>query len=173
MTTSSKPEPLTASQVEELGEEYLQLESDIGEIKKKATEEITALASRSEEIRNKLIAQVWHYGGAHAEKSKLLYGIKLEVMGTFGMSSTVDAAAVEEFRLALVEEKQSRLLKRIFEKTIRWTLSPHASIFLRAEHEAGKLSNRLFMLFAKCTVSKPQSPRLVVRPREKAAAAAG
>jgi hypothetical protein len=172
MTSLPKPEPLTASQVEELGKEYLQLESDIGEIKKKATEEITSLATRSEEIRNKLIDQVGRYGGAHAEKSKLLYGLKLEVMGTFGMSSTVDAAAVEEFRLALVEEKQPRLLKMFFEKTIRWTLAPQASILVRVAHQAGKLPDKLFMLFAKCTVSKPQSPRLVVRPREKAAAAA-
>jgi hypothetical protein len=40
------------------------------------------------------------FGSSHAEKSKLLHGITQEMMVTFGSAVSIDAAAVERFRLA-------------------------------------------------------------------------
>jgi hypothetical protein len=66
------------------------------------------------------------------------------MMVTFGSSSRIDAAAVERFRLALIESGQSRLLKRI---------------------KGEKLSAALLSLYSQCQVVKPKSPSLVVREK--------
>jgi hypothetical protein len=165
MASAAKAVCLTPCQVEELASEYRSLELKIYGIVKKALDDAAPHRKRLDEVWEVLLAQVRQFGSAHAEKSKLLHGLTLEVMATFGSSSSIDGAAVETFRLALVKAKQSRLLKRIFEKTIRWTLAPQASTLLRAEHDAGKLPNKLFMLFARCSVPKDLTPKLVVRPK--------
>ena len=84
-------------------------------------------------------------------------------MSTYGVSTSVDGAAVERFRLELVKAKQARLLKKVFEKTIRWNLSPLASTIIKAEK---KLSNKLLALYAQCTVTKAKRPSLIVRPKK-------
>jgi hypothetical protein len=157
--------PPTPTEVEVLAEQYQDVETQIAEIKKKAIEDLAPLVTQQETLWDQLVEKVKKFGSQHAEKSKLLYGIRLEVLGTFASSSSIDAAAVETFRLALVKAKQSRVLKRIFEKTVRFTMLPQAATFLRAEHDAGKFPANLFVLFARCTVPKDLSPKLVVRPR--------
>jgi hypothetical protein len=155
----------TPAAVEALAEKYQELETKIAEIQKKAADDAAPHKERLDEVWDLLVGQVRQFGSTHSEKSKILYGLKLEVMGTFASSQAIDAAAVESFRLALVKEKQGRLLKRIFEKTVRWTLLPQAAAFLRQEHDAGALPNKLFLLFARCSVPKELTPRLQVRPR--------
>lgn len=157
----------TPASVEALAEEYQKLESKIAEIQKKAADDAAPHKKRLNELWELLVADVRQFGSSHSEKSKILYGLKLEVMGTFGSTSAIDAAAVESFRLALVKEKQGRLLKGIFEKTERWTLLPQASAFIRQEHDAGTLPNKLFLLFARCSVPKELTPKLQVRPRNQ------
>ena len=123
-------------------------------------------AARQGELRELLITQVREFGSAHAEKSKLLHGLEWEVLATFGSSNVLDGAAVETFRLALLQEKKTRLLKKVFEKVIRWTMADTAGAFLRTEHEAGKFPDRLYALFARCSVPKELTPRLQVRPKK-------
>ena len=117
-------------------------------------------------MKGELVDLVRDFGSAHAEKSKLLHGAVYEMMATFGMSSSTDAAAVEKFRQALVKAKQARLLKRIFQKTTRWDLSPEAGLVIRDT----KLSKSLLALYSQCSVSKPKSPVLEVRKKKGAAA---
>ena len=105
------------------------------------------------------------YGGAHAEKSKLLHGLAYEVMVTFGQTVSMDGVAVEALRTALQEQKQTRLLKKIFEQTVRWTLNPQASEIVRSS----RLSDKLRSLFARCQVVKERAPSLTVRLKERAA----
>src|SRR5437868_12011392 len=62
-----------------------------------------------DQLKEELIDLVRDFGSAHAEKSKLLHGITQEMMVTFGSSVSIDAAAVEKFRMALEEAKQTRL----------------------------------------------------------------
>src|SRR6266581_4563006 len=69
---------------------------------------------------------------AHAEKSKLLHGITHEILATFGVSTSIDAAAVERFAQALRTAKQTKILNRIFEQTTRYTLRPDAGHIIRA-----------------------------------------
>lgn len=169
MATAAKPAPLAPAEVEELAEEYRDLELKIAGIAKKAMDDLAPHKKRLDEVWEELVPQVRNFGSAHAEKSKLLYGLELEVMGTFGSTTAIDAAAVERFRQALVKMKQARLLKTVFEKTVRWTLAAQASAFLRKEHDAGKIPNKLFLLFARCSVPKTLTPKLVVRARQAVA----
>jgi hypothetical protein len=94
----------------------------------------------------------------------LLHGITSEMMVTFGSSVSIDAAAVERFRHALLESNQSRLLKKIFQKDIRWTMSPEAATIIKGE----KLSNGLLAIFSQCEVVKQKAPSLTVREKSTA-----
>lgn len=166
MSASPIPVPSQA-EVEQLAQQYRDLENQIQEKEKKFVEEMAPLAVRRNELKKTLIEQVRKWGSQHGTKSKLLYGSSLEVMATFGSTSSVDGAAVDDFREGLKKAGQTRLLKQIFEQTIRWTLKSGATTVIDAAHEAGKLPNKLFVLFARCTVTKDSSPRLDVRPRQQ------
>jgi hypothetical protein len=113
------------------------------------------------QLKAELVELVSAYGSCHAEKSRLLHGITSEMLATFGSSVSIDAAAVERFRLALVEEQQSRLLKLVFKQTIRWDMSPQAAVIIKGE----KLSNGLLAIFSQCEVVKQKAPSLVVREK--------
>jgi hypothetical protein len=80
-------------------------------------------------------------------------------MATFGMSSSIDAAAAERFAIALRDAKQTRVLNRIFDQQIRYTLAADASSIIRSV----QLSKPLLALFASCQVSRPRAPTLKVR----------
>lgn len=161
-------DPPTPAEVEALALEYHGLEEKILGIQKKCEEDMAEPCARRRELRELLIAKVREFGSAHAEKSKLLHGLEWEVMGSFGSTTKLDGAAVETFRLALLKEKKTRLLKRVFDKVIRWSLADTAGAFLRSEHEAGKFPDRLYALFARCSVSAELTPRLEVRPKKSA-----
>jgi hypothetical protein len=113
------------------------------------------------DLKTEIIELVRAHGSAHAEKSKILHGITLEAMGTFGSSTSIDAAAVERFRLALVKAKLAGTLKKVFEKTIRWTLNPEAAVIVKGE----KLSTKLLALYSQCEVPEPKTPTLKVREK--------
>src|SRR5438477_7579317 len=110
-------------------------------------------------MKEELICLVEEFGSAHAEKSKLLHGITHEILATFGVSTSLDAAAVERFAQALRIAKQTKLLSRIFEQTTRYTLRPDAGSIIRAV----TLPKVHLALFAQCQVSKPRTPTLKVR----------
>jgi len=156
--TTPAPNP---QEIDKLSKEYLELQEKqltarlaLGEI----SQQMTLIGETLRDMVSK-------HGSAHAEKSKLLHGLEYEVMATFGQTVVIDGAAVETFRDALKQAKQVRLLGKLFEKTIRWTLNPEASKLVRSSTMSKKLSD----LFAKCEVVKPITPRLQVRPKEKAA----
>jgi hypothetical protein len=149
----------TQPEIDKLAEEYQSLEKEFD----RAEGELKAAAAKLDQKADELIRLVTSFGSAHAEKSKLLHGIRFEIMSTQGVSTSIDGAAVERFRLELVKSKQARLLKKVFEKTIRWNLSPMASVIIKAEK---KLSNKLLALYAQCTVSKAKKPGLTVRPKK-------
>jgi hypothetical protein len=152
--TDPCPKP---ADVDQLAKEYLKLKEDFLQAKLAATEIGTNLEAKAETLR--LI--VGRFGSSHAEKSKLLHGIKHEVMVTYGQSVSIDAAAVENFREALKQAKQSRLLNTIFQKTIRWTLQPQASELIRGS----RLTDKMRALAAKCEVIKPKTPSVTVRAK--------
>lgn len=166
MSTPAKAAP-TPAQVEALALEYHNLEEKIAGLEKKAKDDLAPHKKRLDELWDELVPQVKDFGSAHGEKSKLLHGLQWEVMGTFGSTTVIDGAAVETFRVAMLAEKKSasKIVKRIFSKAIRWTLADTAGAFLRAEHEAGKFPDRLYALFARCSVPKELTPKLAVRPK--------
>jgi hypothetical protein len=59
-------------------------------------------------------------------------------------ASAIKAAAIEGFRLALIEYNQQRLLKRVLRKVERWIMSPQAPGVIRGE----KLSDALLAMFS-------------------------
>ena len=147
----------TPALVDELAKQYLELKDKLFQ----AQLEVRALQEPLDIKAAELREVVRQYGSAHAEKSKLLHGISHEIMCSFGQSVSIDAAAVETFREALVKSKQVRLLKRLYEKTVRWSLSPQASAIIREFTLAPKLSR----LFAACQVVKDKTPTLTVRSK--------
>jgi hypothetical protein len=166
MTAPAKPP--SCADVEAVALEYQTLERKIEAIVKKAKDEVTPFQAQLTGLRDWLIDAARAFGSAHAEKSKILHGIGMEAMVTFGQSSSIDAAAVETFRQALVKADRRVLLQRIFERTVRWTLLPDASAFIR-EH-GDRLGAKLLGLYSQCQVTKERTPQLTVRPKEKAAA---
>lgn len=157
MTPVTPSIPLPA-EIDALSIEYLKLKEKVFE---------AMLAQRTaqknlDDKKDELIALVSDAGSVHAEKSKLLHGITHEIMGTFGVSTVIDASAVERFRIALKEAKQTRALKKIFQETVRWTLAPTAAVIIKGE----KLSDPLLALYSQCEVTKEKTPILTVRPKE-------
>lgn len=148
----------TPVRIDEIAKEYLALKDKYLQ----ATLEAKAAAEPMEKKAEELKALVSDFGSAHAEKSKLLHGVTHELVVTFGSSVSIDGAAVEKFRLALVVAKKARLLKKLFEKTIRWTLSPQAPALIKGEQQ---LPKTLLALYAQCEVVKPRTPSLQVREK--------
>jgi hypothetical protein len=145
----------TPAEVDEKAQEYCALKDALLVAMKAAVDAQIPL----EKLKQELIEAVSSFGSAHAEKSKLLHGIGFEVMATFGQSTSIDAAAVERFRVALAESGQARLCAKVFEKTIRWTLQPNSGAIVRGS----KLSKSLKALYSQCQVIQPSTPRLAVR----------
>lgn len=147
--------------VDEIAELYHQFELDLAEAKKKYTEAQQALADRECD----LIELVRKFGGPHATKSKILHGIVWEMIATFSQYTMQDSAAIERFRLALVEAKQTRLMKKIFRADTRWTMQTGAAEIVKAE----KISPRLMALLLQCSVTQDRKPSLDVREKKKPA----
>ncbi len=143
--------------VDEKAEHYYRLKAALDEATENAKRKCLPLATLKEE----LVQLVRDFGSAHAEKSRLLHGVTHEMLVTFGQSISVDAAAVERFRLALLESEQSRLLKKIFLQDVRFTLAPEAAVVIKGT----KLSNALLSLYSQCQVVKQKAPSLVVREK--------
>jgi hypothetical protein len=155
--TLIKSEAPTAAEVDKLAIEYSKLKEELLE----ATLARVAAQEKLEPAAAKLIEVVRKCGSAHAQKSKMLHGLKWEIMGTFSTSTSVDTAAVERLRLELVGQKQTRLLKRLFEGTVRWALRSTA----RAEVLKPDVSDEIRGLFVACEVTEDRSPSLTVREK--------
>jgi hypothetical protein len=151
----SAPTPV---RVDELAKAYMALKDEYLEARLEAETVAELLEKKAAELK----ALVSDFGSAHAEKSKLLHGVTHELMVTFGSSVSIDGAAVEKFRLALVAAKKARVLRKLFEKTIRWTLSPLAPTLIKGERQ---LPQRLLALYAQCEVVKQKTPSLTVREK--------
>lgn len=147
----------TPAEIDEKAKQYNVLKDKLLEATLAAKEAQVPLDT----LKTELIELVRNFGSQHAEKSKLLHGIKQEIMGTFGMQLIYDGAAVERFRLALQEAKQTRLLKKVFQQSIRWTINPEASVIIKGE----KLSKPLLAAYSQCEVMKAITPSLKVREK--------
>jgi hypothetical protein len=150
----------TAAEVDKLAKDYVDL-------KAKVLESVLATRAANEKldpVERDLVELVRKFGSVHAEKSKLLHGLHWEIMGTFGTSTSTDAAAVEHLREHLVKTENTRLLKRLFDKTVRWALRSTA----RAEILKADVPCEVRALFAACEVTKDRSP--LITAREKAPA---
>ena len=147
--------PPTAAEVDELAILYDKLKAKLFDqtlAQKAAADELAA-------AKEKCVELLTSFGSTRAEKSKLLHGLKWEIMGTFGTSTSVDAAAVERLREHLSTDGETRLVKRLFEKTIRWTLRSTA----RAEILKDDVPAKVRALFAACEVTKDKSPAIDAR----------
>lgn len=152
-----KNAPPTAAEIEKLAKEYANRKAKVLEAMLAQREAVGNL----DPLHEKCTELVKQFGSAHATKSKLLHGFNWEIMGTFGASTSTDAAAVDRLRTKLEETKQTRLLKRLFDKTIRWTLKPTA----RTEILRPDVDDEVRGLFAVCEVTKDRAPSLEVRPK--------
>jgi hypothetical protein len=160
MTAAAKPGP-SPTKVDELSREYLELK----ERHFQTTLEARSLQAELETLGNVLRVLAEEHGSVHAEKSKLLHGVLYEVMETQGQTVTVDAAAVEKFRLVAAKELKPKKLALIFETDIRYRLMATAAEFIRA---SGELSRKAKALYAACTVVKDRTPTLTVRLKQAA-----
>jgi hypothetical protein len=102
MATAAKSAPAKAApplpaEVEQLAKEYRKLEKKIAGIVKKASDQAAPHRKRLDEIWDTLLGQVREFGSVHSEKSKLLYGVKLEVMATF--ASTTGTPTMASIRI--------------------------------------------------------------------------
>jgi hypothetical protein len=149
-------------------ENYHELDEALAAAKKAVQEAGKALADREAE----LIDLVRSFGGPHATKSKILHGTIWELVATFAQFTSQDTAAVERFRRALVEQKKGRLLKKIFERDVRWTMRAGAAEILRAETEkfSPRLRAELMMLLMLCSSTQDKKPSLDVRKKKKGVA---
>jgi hypothetical protein len=147
----------TPTEIDEIAAEYFGLESKVDTAYRLATE----LDAPFEDLKERCILAVEEHGQPHATKSRILIGIKSELVATFGISSSIDSAAVDRFRMALQAAGRTRILGKIFEERITFTLRPEAAGLLRRE----QMSDQLTALFARCAVMKARTPTLQVRGR--------
>jgi hypothetical protein len=161
MTTSEKTPP-TAAEIESTAKEMLDLKGAMELEAAASLKIIEPKKKRFDEL--KLQAEQWlrDFGSAHAEKSRILHGIKFEILGTFGTSTSIDAAAVEILRLALLKAKNARLVKKLFNRVVRWELVPNWTESLRSV----KLPAKIASLVAQCEVKRTKTP--IITPRERA-----
>jgi hypothetical protein len=157
MAALAKLEAPTAAQVDTLALEYTTLKDALLQ----ATLARVAAQEKLEPVEAKLVDLVSQCGSAHAQKSKILHGLRWEIMGTFGKSTSIDAAAVERLRLHLLNTGKTRLLKRLFESTVRWDLKSTA----RAEILKPDITDDVRANFVACEVTKDRSPSLTVREK--------
>lgn len=153
--------PLPA-QVDERAEAFHRLEEELTAARKTAKEAQEKLCAKESE----LIDLVRNYGGPHATKSKILHGILWEMVATFSQYTTLDGAAVDRFREALITSKQTRLLKKIFSEDVRWTMNAAAASEIV---KTQKMSAKLMALLLQCTVTQDRKPSLDVRTKSKTA----
>ena len=149
----------TPAEVDELAREWNALQTKIA----RAALKLSTAKQPEDAARDKMVDLVRDFGSTHAEKSKRLYGVDYFLMVTESTSHSTDAAAVERFRLALIEAGQSNLLSRIFKKDERWVPAPGWETIVKSE----KLSDELVALFAKCDVPHDNAPRLKVELRDE------
>jgi hypothetical protein len=157
MATTATFKAPTAMEVDKLALEYDELKRALFD----ATLARVAAQEALEPVEHRLVELVSRCGSAHAQKSKLVHGLKWEIMGTFGTSTSVDSAAVERLRLELTANKKTRLVRRLFDATVRWTLKSTA----RAEILKPDVPDFARSLFVACEVTKDRSPMLTVREK--------
>jgi hypothetical protein len=164
MNSAKPPSP---AEVEERALQYQALDIQIDAIAKSASDEIAPLERKLEDLKIWFVDAAREFGSTHAEKSKILHGIEMEAMVTIGQSNSIDSAAVETFRLALVKADRKPLLQHLFERDVRWTLAANAMAYIR-EHKH-RFGAKLLALALQCFVTKDKAPQLTVRPKQKAA----
>jgi hypothetical protein len=159
-TENKSPMP---AEVDARAQEFSDLEKAIAKLNvdlQASRRELTAKESA-------LIDLVRSFGGPHAAKSKIVHGIVWEIIATFAQYTTQDAAAVERFRLALVDAKKGRLLKKLFDRDVRWTMKAGAGQVLAAETLSPKLKSELLGLLLLCSSTQDKKPSLDVRQKKK------
>jgi hypothetical protein len=140
---------------------YKDLEKKLQE----ARDAVPIAAKPVADLKVELIDLVREFGGAHAEKSKILHGIAWELMATFGQSMQQDAAAIDRLREALKKAKKARLLKKLFQQDIRWTFKAASVEVVKREKLSPTLMRRLLL----CFVPTDRTPTLDVREKKKVA----
>lgn len=155
--TSPNPTPPAPAAIDALAEEYLALQKKADEAWKAAQAASEPCQQKADELK-KLVSE---FGQQHAEKSKLLHGLKYELMSTTGTVSSLDQAAIEKFRLAMLKKSLGVLFRKMFEQVITYRPLPEASAIIRAK----RLKPSLVSLFSQCLISKPKSPTLQVREK--------
>jgi hypothetical protein len=150
--------PPTAVDIDRLAVEFLALEAKTDH----AYAIALALDEPHERMKERLVDLVEEFGSADhekskLEKSKLLHGLTHEMVATFGVSTSINAAAVDRFAHVLRVNKQTKLLELIFEQTTHYHLRPDAGHVIRM------LPKALAALYAACSVSTPRTPMLEVR----------
>jgi hypothetical protein len=148
----NRPSP---AEVDELVLEFSRLESRVSEAYRVAEE----LDRPREAFEERLILLVEEWGSPHATKSKLLTGASSELLATFGSTRSIDAAAVEVFRVTLKAAGQTRILAKIFEQCVSWRLVDGSDGIIRGE----QLSDKLQAAYARCFTEKLRTPSLKVR----------
>lgn len=154
--SSSGPLP---AEVDDQAEAFHQLDLDLAEARQQAKDAQKLVSDR--ELA--LIEMVSQFGGSHAQKSKILHGIVWEMIATFSQYTVQDAAAVERFRQELVKAKKTRLMKKLFQCDVRWTMRSGAAEVIRGE----KLPARLLGMLALCSDTQDKKPSLDVRQKKK------
>jgi hypothetical protein len=162
---SANRQPPSGAEVEKRALDYQLLTAEIARIAQQAADDMLPFETQVEALKAWFLENVQQFGSAHAEKSKILHGISMEAMVTSSQYSSIDAAAVETFRMQLKKTAKPSVINHIFERTVRWTLMPAAAAYIR--ENAGKLGSKLVALYAACAVTKDRAPRLEVRPKNK------
>jgi hypothetical protein len=155
----STPEAPLPAEVDALALDFQKVQGSLAEARIVLSNAQALVAERERQ----LVDLVRSCGGPHALKSKIVHGIVWEMVATFSQYTSLDSAAVERFRLALVATKKTRLLKKIFSADIRWTMKTGAAEIVKTE----KLTPKLMGLLLQCSVTQDKKPSLDVRPKKK------
>jgi hypothetical protein len=115
-----------------------------------------------DEVKGRLTAMVQQFGFRHTEKSKRLVGLHSKATTTTGTTTTIDPAAVENFRSYLDQQEIPELSSRFFVAHTTYSLVEGPSEVLQTLTLGKRIREKISSLLGLCFNVKTKAPSLKI-----------
>lgn len=157
-TTNAPAKAPTPVQVDALIDQYAKLKDDAD-----AAATVARVAgSLADEVKVRLVTMVEAFGSRHTEKSKRLAGIRNTATTTTATRTSVDDAAVENFRSYLDSRELTEVSGRFFVAQTTYSLVQAPAEVLKTLSLGKKIREKMESLIGLCFKIKTNAPSLKV-----------
>lgn len=148
----------TPAQVDALIRRYAEAQSEV----KGQADEMKAASERLDAIKGELVELVQRFGSRHTEKSTRIQGNHSSAMVTVGTRVSIDADAVEDFRLYLQEKNLDGVAPRFFTERVTYQLVDGPREVLKTLDLGARIRTKISGLLGRCFQVKTNAPSLKV-----------